>query len=67
MLLISNRVQPPLAANILARNPKQVSLLARYILQPGKSYSKMYGTEPRYNEPSNKRVTFQSLRLICKV
>ena len=21
------------------------------ILQPGQSYSKMYGTEPRYNEP----------------
>ena len=25
--------------------------ITRIILQPGQSYSKMYGTEPRYNEP----------------
>ena len=25
--------------------------IKNYILQPGQSYSKMYGTEPRYNEP----------------
>ena len=27
------------------------SVLTNDILQPGQSYSKMYGTEPRYNEP----------------
>ena len=26
------------------------SVLTNDILQPGQSYSKMYGTEPRYNE-----------------
>ena len=26
------------------------------ILQPGQSYSKMYGTEPRYNEPRDNEI-----------
>ena len=29
----------------------EVHSMKNDILQPGQSYSKMYGTEPRYNEP----------------
>ena len=29
---------------------------ANDILQPGQSYSKMYGTEPRYNEPRDNEI-----------
>ena len=47
MTLEQNTVEPPF--NELLYN--EVLGITNDILQPGQSYSKMYGSEPRYNEP----------------
>ena len=47
-ITVEPRFNKPLYNEVLA--------ITNDILQPGQSYSKMYGTEPRYDEPPYRKI-----------